>query len=158
MYRELPPKIKIYEALGSVADDRIEIVWLFGDEAKCYSSSLGKFYVVKYDSDQGAIMTNDNGSYRKWYLGYPAIAFLMKKRILSYDNKFADALKWIKRKDINQDFKNDFDKTAEYIHWILEQKGVNVQEFLKEVDNIFLQIQNLKLKLLWNKIKPPQWY
>ena len=103
-------------------------------------------------------MTNDNGSYRKWYLGYPAIAFLMKKWIISYENKFADALKWIKRKDINQDFKNDFDKTAEYIHWILEQKGVNVQDFLKEVDNIFLQIQNLNLKLLWNKIKPPQWY
>lgn len=57
-----PPITKIYEALGSVADERIELV---GSSAKVYSSSRNKFYVVSYEP--GAIMANDNGSYWQGY-------------------------------------------------------------------------------------------
>jgi len=41
-----PPIIKIYEALGSVADGRVEVS---GNTAKVFSSSGNKFYVVSYD-------------------------------------------------------------------------------------------------------------
>lgn len=42
---KLPPKIKVYEALGCVVDGRVELV---GEhEARVYSSSRGKSYVVK---------------------------------------------------------------------------------------------------------------
>lgn len=158
MFRELPPKIKIYEALWCVADDRIQITWLLNNEAKCYSSSLWKFYIIKYNADQNSIITNDNGSYWKWYLWYPAIAFLMKIWKISYDEIFSDALKWIKRKDINQNFKNNFDKTADHIHSIILSKWLDLNLFIQDIDNIYSQIEKFNLKILLPKIKPPQWY
>ncbi len=109
---EHPPIIKVYEALGSVADNRIEVT---GNEAKVYSSSGNKFYTVNYDPGTQSIMTNDNGSFWKGYLGYPAIAFLMKIGVLPYDEGIGNLLKDIKWKDINQRFKNDFEKTLDLI-------------------------------------------
>src|SRR5512140_2716320 len=107
-----PPIAKIYEALGAVADGRIEVS---GDSAKVFSSSGNKSYIITYDPAAGAIMANDNASFWKGYLGYPAIAYLMKVGAVSFDQKTAESLKSIAWKDINQRFKNDFDKALEYI-------------------------------------------
>lgn len=149
---KLPPKIKIYEALGCIADGRMSIE---GNTAKVYSSSGNKFYTVVYDPDKNAIMANDNGSYWRGYLGYPAIAFLMQSGVISFDAVFAEALKGIHWKNVNIKFKNDFDKTVEYVHELLESKGVSLADFLKEVDRIFNQIEKLNLSLLGPKVFPP---
>lgn len=150
---EQPPKIKIYEALGSIADNRIEIDV---NKAKVYSSSGNKYYDVIYDPDKRLIMTNDNGSFWKGYLGYPAIAYLMKIGLLSYKTELAELLKNIMWKDINQKFKNDFDKTLEYI-----LKSINDDD-KKRLNNfvnlIQKEIEDLNLGLLGQKIKPPDGY
>jgi len=156
MYWKLPPDIKIYEALGAVADGRIEMV--NDTEAKVYSSSRGKFYTVTYDPKTRAIMANDNGSYWQGYLGYPSIAFLMQIRVIAFERKYAEALKDIAWKDVNTKFKNDFDKTVEYIHELLREKKLSVEEFLNEVVNIRKRIEKLNLSLLGKKIKPPAGY
>lgn len=148
---KLPPKIKIYEALGCIADGRMVIE---GNTAKVYSSSGNKFYTVTYDPDKNAIMANDNGSYWRGYLGYPAIAFLMQIGAVSFNNAFAEALKGIHWKNVNTKFKNDFDKTAEYVHELLESKGVLLEDFSKEVDQIFNQIEKLNLSFLGSKLIP----
>lgn len=57
-----PPISKIYEAIGAVADGRVEVD---GNTAKVYSSSRKKYYDVFYDPSKKAIMTNDNGSFWK---------------------------------------------------------------------------------------------
>lgn len=152
---KLPPDIKIYEALGAVADGRIE---MDGNEAKVYSSSKNKFYTVSYDTKSKAIMANDNGSYWQGYLGYPSIAFLMRKEIIRFDSVYAEALKGIAWKDINTRFKNDFGKTTEYIHGILQTKGISIESFLKEVSGIQAQIEALNLSLLGKRTKPPAGY
>jgi hypothetical protein len=152
---KLPPKIKVYEALGCIADGRMEVE---GNMAKVYSSSRGKFYTVTYDPKRQAIMANDNGSYWQGYLGYPSIAFLMHVGAIRFDHSYADALKDIAWKDINTKFKNDFDKTAEYIHEVLREKGISVEDFLKEVDGIVNQIRALDLSLLGKRTKPPTGY
>ncbi len=153
---KLPPKIKIYEALGCVADGRIERV---GEgEARVYSSSRGKFYTVTYDAESRSIMANDNGSYWQGYLGYPAIAFLMSIGVVRFSLEYAEALKDIAWKDINTKFKNDFDKTVEHIHSILQIKGILIQEFLLEIDDILHQVEMLDLSLLGKKMKPPIGY
>lgn len=149
---KLPPKIKIYEALGCIADGRMTVE---GNTAKIYSSSGNKFYTVTYDPEQNAIMANDNGSYWRGYLGYPAIAFLMQSGVILFDPAFAEALKGIHWKNVNTKFKNDFDKTAEYVHSLLELKNVSLEDFLSEVDRIFDQIEKLNLSLLGQKILPP---
>lgn len=61
MQREIPHITKIHEALWSTADWRVEMIekdsWMFDTptnfyEAKVYSSSRNKFYLVQYDSDR----------------------------------------------------------------------------------------------------------
>ncbi len=150
---EHPPVIKIYEAIGAVADGRIEVN---GNEAKVYSSSGNKFYTVNYDPSTNSIMTNDNGSFWKGYLGYPAIAFLMKIGVLPYQEKIGHLLEDIKWKDINQKFKNDFDKTLDFI---LSSKTVAEKQILNNfVVKIDKEIRELNLALLGPKAKPPTGY
>ena len=94
---KLPPKIKIYEALGCLADGRLKEI---NSQIRVYSSSGNKYYNVTYDQSKQAIMANDNGSYWQGYLGYPAIAYLMSVEELPFDQKFAEGLKDIAWKDI----------------------------------------------------------
>ena len=150
----VPPKIKVYEALGCIADKRVEID---GNEAEVYSSSKGKFYSVKYDGEN-AIMCNDNGSYWVGYLGYPAIAFLMLKNKIKYNLEFAEALKNIAWKDVNVKFKNDFDKTEEYVLGLVKERGYDIAELISEVNIIFEQIKKLSMDMLGQKVKPPSGY
>ncbi len=152
---KLPPKIKIYEALGCLADKRIKIK---DAEARVYSSSRKKFYVVRYDENKNAIMANDNASYWRGYLGYPSIAYLMLVGKIKFNPEFAQALANIKWKDINTKFKNDFSKTEEYIKDIIKSKGVNIDEFDREIGRIYRKIKSLKLNYLGNKIAPPRGY
>lgn len=148
-----PPIIKIYEALGSVADGRLK---LDGNSAKVYSSSGNKFYTVNFDPSLQSIMVNDNASFYKGYLGYPAIAFLMMIGELKYSSPVAQILKGIAWKDINQKFKNDFDKTLNYI---LESKTLEEKTTLEaEVHNIDLQLRAKSYSLLGAKIQPPEGY
>jgi hypothetical protein len=148
-----PPIIKIYEALGAVADGRIE---MNGDTAKVFSSSCNKYYDVTYDASASAIMTNDNGSYWKAYLGYPAIAYLLKTGVLPYQAEYGELLKGIAWKDINQKFKNDFDKTLAHI---LEPLTVEQREGLESYTASLLQkILALDLNLLGKKQLPPGGY
>lgn len=148
-----PPLIKIYEALGAIADDRVEVNGMI---AKVYSSTRNKYYDVKYDNDKRLIMANDNGSYWKGYLGYPAIAFLMATNVLLYDSEIGNLMKGIAWKDINQEFKNDFDKTLEFILSTKTSEEIgNLTKFVQKVDS---EIKKLRLGLLGNKILPPEGY
>lgn len=150
------PIIKIYEALGSIGDERVEIN---GDTAKVYSSSGNKYYDVLYDKEQNAITANDNGSYWVGYLGYPSIVFLFAKGIVSYDEKLSHYLKGFAWKDINTKFKNDFAKTQEYIdNQISERHSVDINEFHQELEALLEKVNNLKLEKLTTSAKPPTAY
>lgn len=151
----MPPKIKIYEALGAIADRRVETL---DKGAKIYSSSRNKFYEVAYDSQKKAIMANDNGSYWQGYLGYPSIAFLLQSKVISFDPSHSEALKDIPWKDINTKLKNDFEETIIYVHDKLRKNGLNVNKFSAEVDRIYNEIEKLNLSLLGRKVKPPEGY
>ncbi len=153
MYWTHPPKIKVYEALGSVADGRIKIS---GNSAEIYSSSGNKFYTVNYDPAAQAIMVNDNGSYYKGYLGYPAIAFLLITGVLMYSPKAAQMLKGVAWKDINVRFKNDFDRTLQFI--LSKKSQEEVRELEGEVEQIDNQLKELKFKVLGKRVKPPEGY
>jgi hypothetical protein len=156
--RKLPPKKKIYETLWAIADDRIQIEWFFGNEAKCYSSTWNKYYVVKHDESSRGIMTNDNWSYWQWYLWYPGIAFLMKKWLITYNPEYVHMFKNIPRKDLNKQFSNDFDKVLDYVLTDLKQKWMNIDGLANEIDLIYDQLASLHMNVLWQKIRPPQWY
>lgn len=147
--------MKVYEALGCVADGRIEVM---GSEAKVYSSSRGKFYSVVYDPVRNAIMANDNASYYVGYLGYPSIAFLLAKGIVSFDPACAEMMKGIAWKDINVRYKNDFEKSLAFILDETKKKGFDVAKLNMEVERIYAIVHGMKLNLLGEKVAPPKGY
>jgi hypothetical protein len=107
---KLPPRIKIYEALGSIADGRVHL--LSDSEAVVVSSDGTRRYHVRWKDN--AIVSDDNGSKYKGYLGYPAIAVLMLRGILPYDESVAQQLKGIPWKELNERF-GRYDKTERYV-------------------------------------------
>lgn len=152
---KLPPLIKVYEALGSVADGRIKIE---GSSAKVSSSSLGKVYTVKYDSSTRSIMCNDNGSYWQDYMGYPAIAYLLLSGIIPYSITQSELLKGIKWKDLNMKYKNDWDRTQNYCDNLVTERGGDIEAFKAEVGRIYKYLEGNIFLQLGPKIKPPKGY
>lgn len=153
---KIPSAIKVYEALGTLADGRVKL--LSPTEAHVSSSSGGKFYTVTYDPAARSIMANDNASYWQGSLGYPAIAFLLAVGSLRYDEQCSRALKGIAWKDINTKFKNDFGKTVEYVHERVTEQGIESEALKKEAASIEAQLRALDLSFLGKKKKPPAGY
>ena len=116
----IPPLIKIFEALGAVADGRVEIINDF--QAKVRSSSGNKVYDVIFNPDTRELSVNDNASYYQGYVGYPALAFLMFKGLLPFDEKLSNKLKGIHWKQLNQDNKNDFNKTVAHLYTLTSRR------------------------------------
>jgi hypothetical protein len=148
-----PPIKKVYEALGAVVDGRIEAG---GDGAKVYSSSGNKFYEVFYDPIEQAIMANDNASYWQGYLGYPAIAFLMKVGVVSFDKKVGELLQGVAWKDLNVKYKGNFEKV-----WasVIETKTETEKQTLEDFANkVLKEIKKLNLGYLGKRIPPPDGY
>lgn len=153
---KMPPKIKIYEALGCVADGRVRV-----DDtgASVTSSSGGKDYEVTYDEKTRILSSNDNASYWQGYIGYPGIAYLMKLKLLPFDARVADWLRGIAWKEINTKFKNDWTRTEEFV-----RKNVSLQEHSDlpalnmHIDEILEALQSLDLQRGSRGRPPPNVY
>jgi len=156
MYWSEPHISKTYEAIGAIGDDRIEAE---GNTAKVYSSSRNKYYDVEWDPNTQMISSNDNSSYWVGDLGYPSIALLIVKHVITCDPSLITALSGFAWKDINQKYKNNFDKTVEEIRHILEtERGVDMVDFDKKLSVVIQQVNSLKLKKPAKKKKPPTGY
>jgi hypothetical protein len=154
----LPPTDEhiIYEALSAIADGRFEMI----DEnnAKCTSTSKGKFYSVKYDAASNSIMSNDNMAYYRDELSYPMVAILLSKGEVKYNESILGNLTDIKWKDINQRNKNDYMKSVSEVLANLKRNGVNIDLIENEVAKIFEFLNTKVLSKLGNKISPPNAY
>ncbi|HOO39115.1 MAG TPA: hypothetical protein PLV78_12420 [Deltaproteobacteria bacterium] len=151
---KLPPKAKIYEALSAVADGRVSRTG--ANTAEVISSSGTKSYTVEWNDDVSAVTSNDNASYWQGYLGYPILAVLMHLGRLAYDSTIAGHLAGIPWKQINKQFKNDYDKAVGSVLTLLEEKGVNTQAIQDEADRIMSQTEQLSLGKLPRRKRPPK--
>ena len=151
----IPPIAKVYEALGTIADERIEIK---GNKAKVYSSTRNKFYTIEYIPEKNEISCNDNASFYIGYLGYPAIAFFMQKSILPFNEAFSKSLKGIPWKDLNQKNNNNFDKTVEEINANLKQRGQPFEEIEAFAKTVVDKINELEFNKPAKLPTPPKGY
>ncbi len=155
MYWKIPHLIKVYEALGALADRRV-ILDKSNNRATVFSSSLNKQYEVSYQLDGKAITANDNASYWKKEMGYPSIAVLILLGELERDVACEKLLKGIKWKDLNQKFKNEYGKTIAYI---LIGRNPSDHEMLEEYSTRVIQRLKTKKYKKLGKIKfPPSGY
>ena len=146
MLWKIPPKVKVLEALGCIGDNRIVIDDGNPNRAIVKSSNLDKEYYVSYYPEKNKVYSTDNASKFRHYIGYPIIAFLMKKGVINFDNKIANALKGIKWNELNKKFKRDYSKTEEYAKGVCEKKGFKRELVDKEVEGVLKQLKNLRLE------------
>jgi len=160
MLWQLPPKYKIFEALGAVADDRIEIIDPKSEilEARQYSSSRGKYYTILYNPKLSQIMPNDNATWYVGYLGYPAISLLLFLDKIQFDKSILPYFTDIPFKDINQKHKNDFEQANLEIVDMILTRGLDKVKLDTEIDLIYSQLTELKLEHLGQKVQPPSGY
>ena len=146
IYWKVPPKVKVYEALGCIADNHVEFVE--SNKAIVTSSEGNRKYLVIFDLDKNFITSDDNGSKFRGYLGYPSIAVLMLKNVLPFDNRISDAMKGIKWRTLNEKFK-DYNKTIEEAQRIARERGCSKEEIEAFVDKVMNEIKAKKfLKIL----------
>jgi|GEM_PF-646762 len=152
-----PPHIsKIYEAVSAIADDRVLLV--SENESHCTSTSRGKYYTTTYDPETNSIMSNDNTAYYTLNMSYPMIALLMLKDVIPYDPSLLEPLKNIPWKDINQQYKDDYDLGLDHYFKQLMPKNVSEAEIKSKIQTIYQYTYSLQLNYLGKKIKPPTAY
>lgn len=135
-----PPRIKVLEALGAIADGRVKVR---DSEAEVVSSSREKVYRVILAPD-GRVYSNDNGTYYRGYVGYPIIALLMLKGLLPYDKKLSEALAGIPWKELNETYKK-YAIVEEIVLRKVEEKGVSRQSLLDFVNIVLKKLSSMRL-------------
>lgn len=156
MQRKLPSHmIKYYEALWCVADGRIQM-WAVDEaiHATVLSSDRTKTYDVSYDQDTNAIMSNDNSSYWKEELWYPALALLLFLDRLDYQWQYGDMLVDIAWKKLNTKNNNDRDLTQDMVDDEISSRGQNVNALHTYCKELMKRVEEMKLQFLWSKQLP----
>jgi len=122
---QMPPPIKVYEAIGAIGDGRVRaadnsvapVGW------DVVSSDGSKTYRVEISADGREITSNDNASYWQGYLGYPAIAVLIARGMLHAGAEATRSLAGIPWKELNRRFKNDYARTTAEVARIVAERG-----------------------------------
>ncbi len=151
---KLPPKAKIFEALGAIGDRRVKLTG--GRQAEVTSSDGTKTYSVEWSEDVRQFTSNDNASYWQGYIGYPIIAVLMELGKLDFSREVAQQLSGIPWKQLNKRFRNNYEKVIETVLGTLEAQGGSRLTVEAEVDRTMAQIEALRLEKLPRRKRPPR--
>lgn len=144
MHLKNPPRIKVLEALGAIADNRVKI--LNENECEVVSSENDRTYKVIINGS--FVNSSDNGTTYRGYVGYPIIACLMLMKKLPYESKYAYALKGIPWRKLNEEYKN-YSKVEEIVYSIAKERGINkveLENFIKVVLNEVGRLHLRKIK------------
>ncbi len=134
------PALKILEALGAVADDRVREV--NEAEAAVDSSDGSKTYTVTWDAESRVVSSNDNASFWQGYLGYPGVAFLMRAGLLPFDEQLAAGLKGVEWKTLNKKLR-DHQKVIRHLE---EHAGLDADRAGRFADTVRAAMRELGLR------------
>ncbi len=145
---QMPPPIKIYEAIGAIGDGRVRAADS-GAQPSAWavvSSDGSKTYRVEISADDREISSNDNASYWQGYLGYPAIAVLMVRGTLRASAEATSVLAGIPWKELNRRFKNDYVRTNAEVARIVAERGGDFDAIRAEAASILDALAALALE------------
>ncbi len=105
-----PPKIKVLEAAGAIADGRVHLLKGVSPErvdAVVVSSEGDRRYrvVVLREGDRLRVYSDDNGTRLRGYVGYPIISVLMLSGLLPRDQDVENALKGVDWRKLNETYR-----------------------------------------------------
>jgi hypothetical protein len=150
---KMPPLAKIYEAFGALADGRVQ----FNDQshASVQSSDGSKTYQVEISADARTVASNDNASYWQGYLGYPAIAVMLRRDLCPVRAEIIDALAGIPWKELNRRFRNDYDRTIEEMMRLAQERGIHPALIAAEAEKVLVKLKELA-PLRGSRSRPPR--
>ncbi|AWR96516.1 hypothetical protein DFR86_02430 [Acidianus sulfidivorans JP7] len=135
MKLKIPPRIKVLEALGAIADGRVKKV---DDHYEVISSEGDRKYTVKINDNN--VYSDDNGTKFRNYIGYPIISVLMIEGKLPYDKRISEALKGIDWKKLNETYKNYF-KVETIVKSICKEKGIDEEDINKFIEIVLNELR-----------------
>ncbi len=147
MFLRAPPRIKILEALGAIADGRVRCLDDKCKRALVVSSEADREYRVYVDVEKGVAYSDDNGTRFRGYIGYPIIAVLMMQGRLPFDERIAESLKGIDWRRLNSKLKRYALVEAE-VKKIAAKRGVEHCEIDEFVERVMGRLRTLRLKRL----------
>jgi hypothetical protein len=136
---KMPPLVKIYEAFGALGDGRVQLE----DErhASVLSSDRSKIYQVEISADGREISSNDNGSYWQGYLGYPAIAVMLRRGLHAVRPEVISALTGISWNELNRTFRNDYKRTIAEVMRRAEERGFDCKIMAAEAAAVLAKLR-----------------
>jgi hypothetical protein len=142
-YLRLPPKIKVLEAAGAIADARVTSL---NDKWFTVRSSEGdREYSVFVDIEKREACSTDNGTRFRGYVGYPILSVLMLKGVLPYDESIGKALSGIDWKALNEKFKK-YAIVEEEVKKIAKERGVAPEEIDRFKEVVYGRLKRFRLK------------
>lgn len=139
MYLKEPPRIKVLEALGAIADGRVKVI--NEEECEVISSEGDRRYRVIVKGNK--FYSDDNGTKFRGYVGYPIISCLMVKGVLPFDKALSDALKGIPWRKLNETLKN-YSKVEGVIYEIVGKRGFNREDFERFINGVLRKLGELR--------------
>ncbi len=151
---KLPPRAKVFEALTAVADGRVRLT---GPGSATVTSSGGdRTYDVEWSADDRTIAANDNASYWRGYLGYPALAVLLKRGRLRAGEDVMRALAGVPWHDLNKRFRRDYEAAVAQALDGLPPHGPDAGEIQAAVNDVMHQLDRLDLQRAGRGRRPPK--
>jgi len=142
MYLRMPPRIKILEAAGAVADGRI--MKLDDKTFKVVSSEGDRTYTVYVNMEKGEACSTDNGTTYRNYIGYPIISSLFVLGKLPYNTEIGKSLAKIDWRYLNETLKN-YALVEERVKEIAKGRRMAPELIDKYVDEVYTQLRKIKL-------------
>jgi hypothetical protein len=148
---KMPPLVKIYEALGALGDGRVQLK----DErhASVLSSDRSKAYQVEISADGREITSNDSASYWQGYLGYPAIAVMLKRGLCTVRAEAINAVTGIPWSQLNRRFRNDYSRTIAEVIQRAEERGFDSKIIAAEAEAVLSKLSEFS-PLRGSRLRP----
>jgi len=141
----LPPRIKVLEALGAIADGRITRIG--GPCYRVVSSDGSREYTVYVDVERRIVYSDDNGTRFRGYTGYPIIAALMLSHVLPFNKRVAEGLKGVKWRELNEKYRR-YSVVEEIVKARAAERGVRREELESLVASVMASLRGMRLKLI----------
>ncbi len=141
----MPPRIKVMEALGALADERVERTQ--GNFFRVVSSDGSRTYRV-YVEDLGGgrlrVCSTDNGTVYRGYAGYPILSAMMLLGYLRRDPDVERALAGIPWRRLNEELKRYSLVESEVLRMV-SSRGVRPERVRAIVENTMADLGRFSL-------------
>ncbi len=140
MYLNLPPRIKVLEAVSAVARGRV----VKTDGAfRVHASAGNREYLVILQGD--FVYSDDNGTLRRGYVGYPIIAAMMVEGMIPDFRELGHALRDIPWADLNARMAS-YRKVEAYAKEVAKRSGIEKERVDQYIADVLALLKERRLK------------